>query len=701
MFSQSEQHMGQAKCYAYMYMKNPDKHTAEEKEIERSGMTIQLTYCQLETGEIQRIQREFSFEELEEFFRGLLDKYGAWMDYERDWKRLRDSSMKETGFPFPTYRKGQRKLAVAVYRTIERERKLYAQASTGIGKTLATIFPSVKAMAEGKCDKLFYLTAKTVTRTVAEDALRLMGSKGLRFKSVTLRAKEKICFLDEAICNPEHCPYAKGHYDRINDALLDLLENNDLITPEITAEYAKKHRVCPHEMGLDAALWTDLVIGDYNHAFDPNVYLKRFFSDGVGSGDYIFLIDEAHNLADRVRDMYTCRLEKSAFYNIKKKLKDKNKVAGKLRRTLDGINRYFIDLRKELEAQEKTSRVEADRDMVFNMLIMGFLNDAGQWLTQEKLNAHELHGEVLELYFDAMNFALIGELYDEHYCSIKETCRGDVSVSYFCLDPSGIIARCLERAKAAVMFSATLTPLPYFREMLGGSEEDGMIALPSPFRRERMMLIAHRGISTKYIDRERSVAPISRAIYEAVTKKKGNYLVFFPSYEYMSRVYALFSQAFPEINTLLQQSTMDEEERAGFLAAFDEDNPETLVGFCVLGGIFSEGIDLKGDRLIGSIIVGVGLPKLSMRQELIREYFDQKNGMGFDYAYVYPGMNKVLQAAGRVIRTEEDYGLVLLIDSRFGTKKYRSLFPEHWSHIKTIKDISELKSLLEDFAYFK
>lgn len=698
-FGQAEQHMGQAKCYAYMYMKS--RTDGEEEPAAEAVISVQLTYCQLETGEIQRVRREFAFGELEAFFTDLLDKYGIWMRFERDWKELRDESIRRTGFPFHAYRKGQRELAVSVYRTIERQKKLYVQAPTGIGKTISVLFPSIKAMAEGLCDKLFYLTAKTVSRSVAEDALRRMHSNGLRFKSVTLRAKEKICFMEEAICNPEYCPYAKGHYDRINEALLDLLENNDLITPEITAEYAQKHRVCPHETGLDAALWTDLVIGDYNHAFDPNVYLKRFFSDGGSGGKYVFLIDEAHNLADRVRDMYTCRLGKSAFYSIKKRLRDKNEAAKRLRKALDGINRYFIDLRKELEAGGRRGRVEADGDAVFNMLVMGFITEAGSWLTREKLSAHELHGEVLELCFEAMHFALIAELNDERFCTIKETGGGDTAISYFCLDPSAIIAGHLERAVATVMFSATLTPLPYFREILGGTEEDGILALPSPFEREQLMLVAHRGISTKYTDREGSVAPISRAIYEAVTRKKGNYLVFFPSYEYMSKVYNLFTGDYPQISTLLQQSAMDEEERAGFLAAFDEENPETLVGFCVLGGIFSEGIDLRGERLIGSIIVGVGLPKISMRQDLIMEYFDRKNGRGFDYAYVFPGMNKVLQAAGRVIRTEEDSGLVLLIDSRFGTKKYRSLFPEHWSHIKFISGISELRRLLEDFEFFR
>lgn len=688
-YEQREQHIGQAKCYAHMLLQTLEQPLAT--------VTIQLTYYNLDSEELQRHRWSFSREELESFFNELMHKYSVWLHFERDWKQLRNQSIQATGFPFEAYRKGQRELAVAAYRTIERQKKLYVQAPTGIGKTLSALFPSIKAMAEDKMDKLFYLTAKTVTRAVAENAVRLMAAKGLRFKSITLRAKDKICFCEETICNPDHCAYARGHYDRINDALLDILEHNDLITPAVTEEYAQKHRVCPHEMALDIALWVDLVICDYNHVFDPTVYLRRFFNDT--GGDYVFLIDEAHNLVERVRDMYTAPLRKSSFYRLKKQLKDKNSIAARLRKAMGSVNQYLLELRKE--CGEQTSRVNSEADTAFSELVMRFANAAEEWLAAEQHTAHALHHELLELYFEASSFLLIAELYDERYTTITELLRGDVVVTLFCLDPSQIIGQALTRAKASILFSATLTPLPYYREILGGTQEDSSIlALPSPFDQGRLLLLAHYGISTKYPDRAHSLHPIAEAIESVVSRKRGNYLVYFPSYDYMRQVHEVFAACCPGVQTLVQQSKMDEEERARFLQRFDVDNPDTLVGFCVLGGIFSEGIDLKGERLIGSVIVGVGLPKLSLRQDLIRDYFNNKQVAGYDYAYVFPGMNKVLQAAGRVIRSETDYGVVLLIDSRFRTAKYHALYPAYWSHMRMLQSMEELDRLISEFPYF-
>lgn len=690
-YEQHELHLGQGKCYAYMLL--------QEMEFVQS-ISVQLTYYHLETEEIKRYQWDFTRGELDRFFAELLQKYGVWMRFEREWKILRNASIKNTVFPFKSYRRGQRELAVAAYKTIDAGKNLYAQAPTGIGKTLSALFPSIKAMGEEKCDKLFYLTAKTVTRVVAEDAVRLMASNGLRFKSVTLRAKDKICFTEDKICNPEHCPYAKGHYSRINDALLDVLDNNDLITPAVTEEYAKKHMVCPHEMALDISLWVDMVVGDYNHVFDPVVYLHRFFSDTESKGDYVFLIDEAHNMTDRVRDMYSATLNKSAFYKLKKQLKDKNPAAAHLRKAMGQINKYLMDIRKECEANLKTSHTEPEKDMVFYALVSLFTTAAEEWLGDNLNNTHELFGEILGLYFEASMFVMTSERYDEHYTTIFEIYGGNVTITLFCLDPSQIIMDKLTLAKASIFFSATLTPLPYYRETLGGSDDDFIQSLPSPFDAERILLLAHSGISTKYVDRERSYRPIAEAIFTAVSNKTGNYLVYFPSYSYMRTVYELFCELYPGVPTLLQQNSMNEDERVEFLERFDSDNEETLVGFSVLGGIFSEGIDLKGDRLIGSVIVGVGLPGISLQQEEIRNYYNRKNGQGYDFAYVFPGMNKVLQAAGRVIRTETDYGVIVLIDSRFESTKYKALYPSHWSHMKFVHSTGELTSLANQFSFF-
>jgi len=668
-YEQHVQHLGQGKCYAYMYM--------QTLENPPETINVQLTYYQLETAEIRRHSWTFANLEIEEFFNNLLAQYGVWLRLEHEWKVIRDNSITALTFPFPSYRKGQRALAVATYRTISAGKKLYACAPTGIGKTLSSLFPAIKAMGEGKTAPLFYLTAKTVTRTVAEEALKLMAENGLRFKTIILRAKEKICINAECVCSSNHCINANGHYDRVNAAVLDVIKNNDIISPAETAFYARKHQVCPHEMALDVALWCDLIVGDYNHVFHPDAYLHRFFNNE--ERDYIFLIDEAHNLTDRVRDMYSAEISKNALSQVRNALKDKDSVSKNLRKNLRLLNTYLSDLRKEYG--EQRNHVSAELDMVFLGFIKMAASAASEWLVAKK--AHELHNKILELYFEMSNFIMVAELYDEHYTSIIEFYSHDARITLFCLNPSKIIADRLARAKSAILFSATLMPLPYYRDILGGTSDDFMVVLPSPFDPGRLQLVSHCGISTKYKDRDSSYESIVQTIYRSITKQ-GNYLVFFPSYEYMHKVYELFIAKYPEIETLLQTTDMSEDERLGFLARFDRSNSSTLIGFTVLGGIFSEGIDLKGDRLIGAVIVGVGIPKISLRHDLIRDYFNKQNGKGYDYAYVFPGMNKVLQAAGRVIRTETDEGIVVLIDSRYATAQYKGLFPEHWRHMQTI-----------------
>jgi len=683
-FKQHKQHLGQGMCYAYMYM--------QTLEHPPDSISVQLTYYQIDNDEIKRHKWEFSSREIDEFFTDLIRKYGMWLRFEREWRILRDTAIAEAPFPFESYRKGQRELAVAAYRSICARKNLYVSAPTGIGKTLSALFPSIKAMGTGEAEKLFYLTAKTVTRAVAEDAIELMAKKGLRFKLVTLRAKEKICLNMECICSPGNCAYAKGHYDRVNDALWDILNNNDLITPAITEEYAKKHFVCPYELTLDAALYCDLVIGDYNHVFDPTVYLRRFFSDNENS-DYLFLIDEAHNLSERVRDMYTVTLRKGSFSNIRNRLKDKDEASKKLRKTLRQINSYLVDMHKKYE--EYGEYVNKEADTAFNLMISLIFTALEEWFAAKKNETHELFSEILNLYFDVAKFLMISEIYDDFYTTVTEIKGSDVCITLFCLDPSSIIKSKLALSKSSILFSATLTPLKFYHSILGGSDSDNILSLPSPFDPNRLLTITHCGISTKYADRENSYAPIAEAIFTAVCHKKGNYLVFFPSYDYLRRVYELFSECYPNIKTLVQQNVMSDDERADFLKRFSKDNRETLAGFAVLGGIFSEGIDLKGDRLIGSIIVSVGLPKISLRQNQIMDYYEKKNGQGYDFAYTYPGMNKVLQAAGRVIRCESDSGVVILIDSRYMALNYRKLLPEYWNNVHVIRSNAEFEALIE------
>jgi len=674
----NDTHWAQAKCYAFM-LGIRDKL----QEVE-----VQLTYFNLETEETKRFLKSFRVSELEIFITELLEKYSEWARFLTDWLQVRDLSAQELKFPFPLYRKGQRELAVSVYRTIAGGQKLYAQAPTGIGKTISVLFPAVKALGEKKISKIFYLTAKTITRQVAQEAFARMREQGLKIKSLTLTAKEKICFCAKVQCQPEYCEYAKGHYDRVNEAILDALQNDDDLSRSTIEHYAQKHKVCPFELSLDLSLLADCVICDYNYVFDPRAFLRRFFA--AEKNDYVFLIDEAHNLVDRSREMFSAELSKTAFAEIKKRYKNQDK---QLTKVLNSINKLFIAYRKQCAEQDYFVTKEMPEELV--KLIHKYTAVCELLLKEDKILSED--SEFLQLYFESLHFTAIADLYDHRYVTYTEKPQREVIVKLFCLDPSFLLAEALKRGSSAVLFSATLSPLPYFREMLGGTEEDKLLALDSPFDKRRLCVLTTDSVSTRYREREQSREQLVRLIATFVQSITGNYIVFFPSYKYLKDVYEEFVQAYPHLNVIEQQSEMTEQDREDFLDLFSEKPEKTLVAFCVLGGIFAEGIDLKGSRLIGTVIVGVGLPQLSVRQNIIKDYFDVKNSQGFQYAYLYPGMNKVLQAAGRVIRSENDIGAVLLIDDRYSQSNYLRLLPRHWLPYKKVKTCEALEKVLKSF----
>jgi Rad3-related DNA helicase len=673
-----EAHWAQAKCYAWIY--------ALQNGLPE--ISVQLTYYNIETNTSKCFERACTFAALQEFVSGLLAQYSKWARLTAAWQALRDDSIRALQFPFPRYRKGQRELAVRVYRTIEEGKKLFAQAPTGTGKTISALFPAIKAMGEGKTSKIFYLTAKTITRQAAEEAFEHLRPGGLRIKTLTLTAKDKICFCENRVCRPDYCPYAKGYYDRANDAVYDVIVNCEHITRSVIETYAEKHTVCPFELSLDLSLWADCVICDYNYVFDPGVYLRRFFGDG--GGDYVFLVDEAHNLVDRAREMYSAELLKTQFYELKKTFKGKSRALDKI---LNTINKAFIEFRKR--CGEDGFFMTPDKQTAFIDLIYEFISIC-ELLLKENSDLCD-NNDFLQVYFEALSFTLISEFYDERYITLVDAKYGDVSVRLFCLDPSYLLGEAFKRGSAAVLYSATLTPLPYFREILGGSLDDRLITLESPFDSRQLCLMTADRISTKYKYREQSVEKIARLLGSFVTGKTGNYIVYFPSYRYLKDVFTRFTEEYPNVHAIQQETSLSEEERERFLESFREDPPDTYVAFCVLGGLFSEGIDLKGSRLIGAVIVSVGLPQLSTQQSVIQDYFNRKNGMGFEYAYMYPGMNKVLQAAGRVIRSESDRGAVLLIDERFSQQNYLKLFPGHWRECRLIRDQESLEKQLERF----
>ncbi|KHD38765.1 ATP-dependent helicase [Clostridium acetobutylicum] len=670
-------HWAQVKCYGYIY--------AEQNNIEK--LNISLTYFNIDTEEIKVLTKEVSFEYLKKEFFEYLQKYVYWARMAIDWQIVRDISIGQCDFPFKEYRKGQRKLAVYVYKTIKEKKKLFVKAPTGIGKTISTLFPAVKAFKEGEIEKIFYLTAKGTTALSALSAVELLNKKGLRLKTLILTSKEKICFNEETNCNPEECIYAKGHYDRVNDAIKDLLKNEDIYNRERIEEYAKRYNVCPFELSLDISLWCDLVICDYNYVFDPSVYLKRFFSDAKGG--YVFLVDEAHNLPDRARDMYSSELYKSKVMFLKKNLSKKDYIY----KTISNINSFFINLKK-LSEDKGYIIDEDDNYEEAAKVIYKFLNKCEKWILENK--EHKVYKEMQEFYLDAFKFIKTYELYSDNYIFYGEKISSDFKIKLFCLDPSKFIEETVKKGISAVFFSATLSPMNYFKEILGAEEGDYNATFASPFSEDNRCIFIAKNISTKYAKREQNYDAVVQYIRSFVLQKKGNYMIFFPSYKYMNDIYDRFS-AGEDYEVILQKSSMDETEKNDFLAAFNDESEKGTIGFCVLGGVFSEGIDLKGERLIGAVIVGVGLPMICLERDMIKKYFDNRNNLGYEYSYMYPGMNKVLQAAGRVIRSESDKGAIMLLDERFAKYSYKKLMPSEWENAIYSSGNLEIEKKLEIF----
>lgn len=649
-------HLAQAKCYAYIY--------AVQNSLK--CIDVQMTYCQMETEEIRRFCQEFEFQELQTWFQDLVTQYEKWAKFEIEWRNVRNDSIRQIEFPFP-YREGQRDLVVSVYRTILRKKKLFIQAPTGVGKTMATVFPAVRAVGEGLGEKIFYLTAKTIMRTVAEQAFSLLKEKGLLYKTITLTAKEKICFCEEAECNPDACPYAKGHFDRVNDAVFDLITHSGDWSREVLEEQAKKHMVCPFEMSLDVSNWADAVICDYNYAFDPQAHLKRFFSES-GKGEYLFLIDEAHNLVERGREMYSASLYKEDLLEVRKLVKAEDP---KLAKGLSECNQQFLELKRECEHYQILKSVSH-----IALKLMNVLSKLEDYL--EECKDAEKKKRVLDFYFAVRSFLNVHDIMDENYVIFSEMMEdGRFQIKLFCVNPAVNLQNYLEQGNSTIFFSATLLPVHYYKKLLSVEKDDYAVYAHSSFPQENKFLFIGTDVSTRYTRRgESTYQRFARYIAVMAEQKKGNYMAFFPSYRFLEEVHTCFLECVDhEVDSICQVSYMDEEQREEFLEEFEQEREKSLVAFCVMGGIFSEGIDLTDDKLIGAVIAGTGLPQVCTEREILKQYFNAADMDGFDYAYLYPGMNKVLQSAGRVIRTESDRGVILLLDDRFRAMRYREVFP--------------------------
>lgn len=665
-------HLAQAKMYAYIYA----------HDYQQPKMQVRLTYIQIDSQDLRYFYETFTYDDLEDFYLSLMHACERWITLLEAGRLQRDLGLEKMVFPFENYRPGQQKMAASCFHAIKNHQVLFIQAATGIGKTLSTLYPALKALKSGYTSKIMYLTAKTITRQVAIDTLELLASQGVYLRYVVLTAKEKICFLDEARCNPESCPYANGHYDRINEALYDCLEHTQHWTRDVIESYAQKHQVCPFEFSLDLYSLADLSVSDYNYAFDPKVSLKRAFEE---KNNYTLLVDEAHNLVDRARTMFSAEITLTQLQNARRSFHPKK---GKLYRQLKKIVDYIQTLQSQ---HQNTPYLSKELPQTLLVMAENFLS-----LGRKELPAMpegEMKDALLDVFFAINDIYKISDYYNKDYMTYFE----HDTLKLFCLNPAHCLIPIYQNVQSVILFSATLLPIRYFFELLGGLPDSRKLYFASPFPQENKLLLLAQDVQATYRHRGESYATIVAYLNKLLTAKPGHYLIFFPSYQYLQAVLTLAQSSLEDTTIFAQTSAMTEEEREAYLSAFAKEPDQKAVFFCVLGGIFSEGIDLKGNQLIGVIIVSVGLPQICLERELIRQHFDQAE-KGYDYAYVYPGFNKVLQGAGRLIRTEEDRGVILLLDTRYQSRNYLAMFPNEWHHAQ-LTNLSMISSQVDSFYH--
>ena len=670
-------HLGQAKVYAYMY--------AKENELDTMG--VRLTYISQKDDEDKLIMNfTYSFEELEEFITNLCIDYLSFYKLIDCHKNQVKISADALEFPYGNYRPGQRDLAKYVYGTILNEDTLFIEAPTGIGKTISTLFPAIKSIPNCGSEKIFYLSAKAIAKEVAFDAAKLMLEKGLDAKVIKLNSKEKMCFTGEHRCNPDECPFAIGYYDKLRTILTEIVQNESIINDEIINKYANRYQVCPFELQLDVSLFCDLVICDYNYLFDPIVYLKRYFE--LSKTNYVALIDETHNLVDRSREMYSTSLELDEFLKVQKKFKKFKHP--KFKRSLKKIIVYLTDIK---ECEDEYMIQEDDFDPYFYELLINYFKQCQDILK----NFPEVNYDIfIENFRNVNRFLKISEFISKGFITYYQKNEDNLYAHIKCVDSSKLVKDTLRKLKSSIFFSATLTPIDYYVKCLGGNEDTPIMKLESPFPSENCLTIVRSDLSTRYKDRINTYKEISKTIDLVIKKKVGNYLVFFSSYQYLEEVYSRM-EFDPEIRYVKQTRDMEDKDKNKFLSYFEIDPSKTTVGFAVLGGIFSEGIDFYSDKLIGAIVVGVGLPQISFERDLIKEHFDSEEINGYEYAYVNPGITKIIQAAGRVIRSENDRGIIVFIDDRFKQFKYRNILQKQYKNNQFVTNESQIEFLLEQF----
>ena len=671
-----EWHLGQAKCYAYMF--------AKQTNLEYIG--IKLTYIRQGKEKEQLIDSyTFNILELEQFVVKLLNEYLAFYNIIFNKIAKRNESIEALKFPFNKFRQGQRDLAKYTYAMAKKRGRLFAEAPTGIGKTISTVFPFVKALKDDDNSKIFYLTAKTSGREAAHQAVKLLKENGLSLGDIMITAKDKICFCKGQACNPEECPYAKGYYNKIQTVLRYAILNYDDFDLQTITQLAYENQICPFELELDLSLFMDVIICDYNYVFDPISYMKRYFDEDTSS--FLVLVDEAHNLVDRSRDMYSASLSYKQFLEARKSVC--HSKLHKLKLAMSKMSKMF----KEYLVNPKDGNYILDEfyDYTYKT-ISSFIT------TMQDINKNEnkeMSKELLEFYLEVNRFSKILEFYNDHFICYYEISKDELILHVSCLDASSFLHSSLRRLRGSVLFSATLSPIEYYVDMLGGKKEDAQLILPSPFPVDNLKIIIAPKVSIRYKNRDSSYQQVADYIKAFVRNKVGNYFIFLPSYEYLTNLMPYIDM--DDVDVYEQDRGMSDEDKEQFLTNFKPHPERTTLGFVIVGGAFGEGIDLVSDRLIGAIIVGIGMPKINFVSDQIMKYYDAREQSGYNYAYLNPGMNKVMQALGRVIRSETDRGAVLLIDERYLTNDYRDLFKSEWRKYEVAFSPKEVSDILQEF----
>lgn len=721
-------HFAQAACYAFMLC-----HTSAVEQV-----AVQITFVRRSDG-AKRIWRAlFGYTLLSALVKGLIHRAMPFLRIQKERLSLRVDELQALPFPYPAMRPGQEDFIKEAFRTIRTGGRLFVSAPCGIGKTISSLYPALRALGQGKCDRIFYATAKTITGKAALDAAATLSAHAPHMRAMLLLAKELMCSVGEIEGESSmamKCPICGCRQDsgwentfrpvaaRQADARIELLTGGNIYTPEQIKLVAGKHEVCPHELALSLSEYCDLIVCDYNYLFDEKMRLARYFADVNRREKYVFCIDEAHNLPDRARDMYSAtmtyrdiqrlRQVKDKFFEGDEKFEEALVSVEKWFRTL------FLQCGKEAslvtvgtgkkQVEKKIGYVRSSQIPISIPKRFGRLNSV---LWKHIRGRHEFAGELVELRQTILSFCHAAEVADQRFCFLAtgempaeradteaETLNlpgWEMTVQILCLDPGERLDAMLKSARASIFFSATLSPIEYYQSVTG-SEKSVYLDLPSPYEKDNLCLVAYDGTSTRFSDRRDSAEEVAAVIEQVVSAHVGHYIVYFPSYAYLQVVYRLFRQMAPHIPAVRQKSGMTLFDREQFLRVFESQKYPHLVGFCVLGGMFSEGIDLRGDSLIGAIVVGTGLPGLSPERNLMAEYYQNHTENGQEFAYIYPGMNKVLQAAGRVIRSETDRGVVVLIDDRYNEPGTKLLFPAHWQHLRYTADPYSLGHMLDGF----